>query len=214
MATISAQAIADEPPLRDVIGPDLVAVFWGLNPGLRAAASGYHFEGRDNRSRKATHLAGFTDRELRPAECGELRAFGFGLATVVCRPTASAIELAADEYAEASGHLIRWLERYQPKYVAFLGKAAYASMRSQKVVSCGPPRRGLAPQRPGFCPTRADETAASTSLISSTCTPSFASPSADDQANGSPWLPGDVAIPHDVVHWGRRYSRLHYRVPD
>ncbi len=83
------------------------------------------------------HLAGFTERELRPAECRQLLAYGFGLATAVCRPTASASELSENEYADALGGLVQRLDRFRPRHIAFLGKDAYATMSHQKHIRWG-----------------------------------------------------------------------------
>ncbi len=129
--------------LPDLIVPGLSAVFCGLNPGLQAAAVGHHFEGRGNRFWRAIHLAGFTERELKPAEDEQLLKYGFGLATVVCRPTASATELSRKEYADAAGGLIRRMNRFRPTYIAFLGKDAYAAMSHQKHVTWGLQREAL-----------------------------------------------------------------------
>lgn len=130
--------------LPDLIVPGLSAVFCGLNPGLAAAAVGHHFEGRGNRFWRAIHLAGFTERELKPSEDAQLLTYGFGLATVVCRPTARATEVSRMEYANAAAGLIGRLNRFRPTYIAFLGKDAYAAMRHQKHLSWGPQREPLA----------------------------------------------------------------------
>ncbi len=140
---ISAPALTAGASLQDLIEPGLSGVFCGLNPGLQAAASGHHFEGRGNRFWRTIHLAGFTERELRPAECEQLLRYGFGLATVVCRPTASASELSTEEYADASEGLIQRLDRFRPKYIAFLGKDAYAAMSHQKHLRWGLQRQAL-----------------------------------------------------------------------
>jgi TDG/mug DNA glycosylase family protein len=139
-------APAQEPsePLRDMMKPGLSAVFCGLNPGLRAAMTGHHFAGNGNRFWRAIHLAGFTDHELRPADCERLLSYGFGLAIAVSRPTASASELSYDEYVSASQRLTAKLERFRPAYIAFLGKAAYAAMTDQRVVNWGPQRKPMA----------------------------------------------------------------------
>ncbi|PLQ00011.1 G/U mismatch-specific DNA glycosylase [Cupriavidus pauculus] len=123
--------------LPDLIVPGLSGVFCGLNPGLAAAAVGHHFEGRGNRFWRAVHLAGFTERELKPAEDVQLLKYGFGLATVVCRPTASASELSKDEYVAAAEGLLCRLNRFRPTYIAFLGKDAYATMSQRKHVTWG-----------------------------------------------------------------------------
>jgi TDG/mug DNA glycosylase family protein len=130
-------------PLQDMMKPGLSAVFCGLNPGLRAAMTGYHFAGNGNRFWRAIYLAGFTDHELRPADCHRLLSHGFGLATAVSRPTASASELSYEEYASASLRLTVELERFRPTYIAFLGKAAYAAMINQRVVNWGPQRQPM-----------------------------------------------------------------------
>uniref|UniRef100_UPI003F498041 G/U mismatch-specific DNA glycosylase n=1 Tax=Cupriavidus yeoncheonensis TaxID=1462994 RepID=UPI003F498041 len=128
-------------PLSDVIKPGLLAVFCGLNPGLRAATSGYHFAGNGNRFWRAIYLAGFIDRELGPADGEQLLLYGYGMATAVSRPTASANALSREDYVDASLRLIIKLERFHPNYVAFLGKAAYAAMISQRIVNWGAQRR-------------------------------------------------------------------------
>ncbi|MGO4327456.1 G/U mismatch-specific DNA glycosylase [Cupriavidus sp. 2TAF22] len=136
---------AQEPsgPLQDMMRPGLSGVFCGLNPGLQAAMTGFHFAGHGNRFWQAIHLAGFTDRELRPADCHLLLSYGYGLATAVSRPTASASELSHEEYVGGSPQLAAKLERFSPAYIAFLGKAAYAAMTGQRVVSWGPQRQPI-----------------------------------------------------------------------
>ncbi|QYY29946.1 G/U mismatch-specific DNA glycosylase [Cupriavidus pinatubonensis] len=130
-------------PLPDIMKPGLSAVFCGLNPGLRAAASGHHFAGHGNRFWRVIHLAGITDRELEPVDDRQLLSYGYGLTTAVSRPTASAAALSHNEYVDASVRLIIKLERFHPACVAFLGKAAYAAMTSQRVVPWGPQRRRM-----------------------------------------------------------------------
>lgn len=141
--TGEAEGTALPRALPDLLAPGLSAVFCGLNPGLAAAAVGHHFEGRGNRFWRAIHLAGFTERELKPAEDALLLTYGFGLATVVCRPTASATELSRKEYAAAAAGLICRLNRFRPAYIAFLGKDAFATMSHQRHVTWGLQRERL-----------------------------------------------------------------------
>ncbi len=126
-----------ERALPDLLAPDLKAVFCGLNPGARAAASGHHFEGRGNRFWLVLHRAGFTPRLLAPQDDRALPAFGYGLTTVVARPTASARELSRAEYVAAAGELERKLARWRPRCVAFLGKAAYSALSGRTLVEWG-----------------------------------------------------------------------------
>ena len=148
----SAAMQASGSALPDLIVPGLSAIFCGLNPGLRAAAVGHHFEGRGNRFWRTLHLAGFTERELKPVEDQQLLKYGFGLATVVCRPTASATELSKQEYADAAAGLVSRLNRFRPHYIAFLGKDAYAAMSHQKHVSWGLQREPIAASKVWLLP--------------------------------------------------------------
>jgi TDG/mug DNA glycosylase family protein len=84
--------------LPDVVAPGLQAIFCGLNPGKRAAASGHHFDGRGNRFWPVLHRAGFTPRLLAPHEDRALLDCGYGLTTAVERASAGAGELARAEW--------------------------------------------------------------------------------------------------------------------
>lgn len=133
--------------LEDLLRPGLIGVFCGLNPGLRAAATGFHFEGNGNRFWQTMHLAGFTDHRLSPSEGHRLLDYGYGLTTVVSRPTASAAELLTHEYTESAASLVARLEQFRPAYIAFLGKAAYTSLSHQRTIDWGPQAARLGPSR-------------------------------------------------------------------
>jgi double-stranded uracil-DNA glycosylase len=123
--------------LPDLLAPNLRVVFCGINPGLSSAVLGHHFARRGNRFWKTIHLAGFTPQEIAP-ENGELiLAYGCGLTTAVERPTSRADELSRAEFARAASGLSAKIARYSPKYVAFLGKAAFAAIFDRKLVEWG-----------------------------------------------------------------------------
>jgi TDG/mug DNA glycosylase family protein len=124
-------------PLPDVIAPDLAVLFCGLNPGLAAAAASHHFVGRGNRFWQVLHLAGFTPEKMRPEDDLALLQHGCGLTTVVARPTAGAGDLTRAEYVAAAADLSRLVDRFRPRCVAFLGKAAYAAIRGRRELSWG-----------------------------------------------------------------------------
>ena len=123
--------------LEDILAPGLAVVFCGINPGLLAAAQGHHFAGRSNRFWRTLHLAGFTPHEVRVEDDRSLLQFDCGLTAVVERPTARADQLAVEEFAAAALGFEQKIFRYAPRYVAFLGKAAYAALSGQKVVTWG-----------------------------------------------------------------------------
>lgn len=111
--------------LRDVIAPGLRVLFCGINPGLYSAATGNHFARPGNRFWPALHWAGFTARLLHPSEKDELLKAGYGLTNLVARATASADELAPDEFVAGRRRLAAKVRRYRPRFVAFLGMGAY-----------------------------------------------------------------------------------------
>ena len=76
---------------------DLAVVLCGINPGLWSAATGHHFARPGNRFWSALHQAGFTPRQLDPAEQADLLAYGLGITNLVARGTARADELTAEE---------------------------------------------------------------------------------------------------------------------
>jgi len=125
------------PDLPDILAPNLRVVFCGINPGLTSAARGQHFAGRSNRFWKTIHLAGFTREEIAPENGRLILAEGYGLTTAVARPTSRADELSLNEFERAAMGLSAKMARYSPKYVAFLGKAAFAAIFARKLVEWG-----------------------------------------------------------------------------
>lgn len=123
--------------LPDIISTNLDVLFCGINPGLTAAMTGHHFAGRSNRYWRVLHRAGFTPEEVSPQEEDRLLTLGYGITSVIERPTASAIELCSKEFALAASGFELKIAHYQPRFVAFLGKAAYAGMRQWRGVDWG-----------------------------------------------------------------------------
>ena len=114
--------------LPDIIAENLAVLFCGINPGMLAAATGHHFAGRGNRFWRVIHLAGFTPEEVLPQDDRTILRYGCGLTTVVERPTARADQVAAREFSAAASKFEKKIARYTPRFVAFLGKAAYAAL--------------------------------------------------------------------------------------
>ncbi|UDI95237.1 G/U mismatch-specific DNA glycosylase [Pseudomonas sp. IAC-BECa141] len=123
--------------LEDILTQGLSVVFCGINPGLLAAEQGHHFAGRSNRFWRTLHLAGFTPHEVRSEDDRSILHFDCGLTAVVDRPTASADQLSAEEFTAAAASFERKIARYAPRFVAFLGKAAYAGLSGRKSIEWG-----------------------------------------------------------------------------
>lgn len=130
--------------LEDILAEDLAVIFCGINPGLKAAATGHHFMGRSNRFWRTLHLAGFTPHEVQPENDRTILQYQCGLTTVVERPTARADQLSADEFRAAAARFESKITRYAPRFVAFLGKAAYGALTGQREIAWG-----LQPQKLG-----------------------------------------------------------------
>jgi TDG/mug DNA glycosylase family protein len=127
--------------LKDIIAGDLAVIFCGINPGMTAAAQGRHFAGRGNRFWRTLHLAGFTSEELRPEDDRSILYYRCGLTAVVARPTARADQLSLQEFKAAAVDFEQKIARCAPRFVAFLGKTAYAALSGQNELKWG--RQGV-----------------------------------------------------------------------
>lgn len=116
----------------DLIRPGLRVLFCGINPSLYSAAVGHHFARPGNRFWPALHASGFTSRRLSPAEGAVLLALGCGITNVVDRATATAAELAAEEFVAGARRLVVKVERDGPAIVAILGITAYRAAFGRK----------------------------------------------------------------------------------
>ncbi|KAA2242718.1 G/U mismatch-specific DNA glycosylase [Chitinophaga agrisoli] len=123
--------------LADIIAADLKVLFCGINPGLKSAIDGHHFSGRSNRFWRALHLSGFTPHEIAAIDDSSILRYGYGLTTVVERPTTRADELAKHEFADSAVAFTRKIEQYRPRYVAFLGKPAFQALSGLKTIAWG-----------------------------------------------------------------------------
>jgi TDG/mug DNA glycosylase family protein len=124
-------------PLPDIIAEHLAVVFCGINPGMAAAAAGHHFVGRGNRFWRAIHLAGFTPWEILPENDRTILQHGCGLTAVAQRPTVQAEQVSRQEFLVGAAQLEQKLAHYAPRFVAFLGKAAYSALSGQQEIAWG-----------------------------------------------------------------------------
>lgn len=123
--------------LEDILAEHLAVIFCGINPGVTAAAQGHHFAGRGNRFWRTLHLAGFTQQEVRAENDRTILQYRCGLTAVVERPTARADQLSFHEFTAAAATFEQKITRYAPRFVAFLGKAAYCALSGQRDVAWG-----------------------------------------------------------------------------
>jgi TDG/mug DNA glycosylase family protein len=130
-------AAARDRTLEDLISPGLRILFVGINPGLWSGATGFHFARPGNRFWRALHDAGLTPRVFEPWEQHELLRFGIGVVNLVPRTTATAAELSVDELRAGGAALVRKIERFRPRKVAFLGVSTYRTAFDRPTASVG-----------------------------------------------------------------------------
>ena len=123
--------------LSDILAKGLGVVFCGINPGMRSAALGHHFAGRNNRFWQVLHLSGFTPKQILPEGARSLLSYGCGLTSAVERPTVCANDLKSTDFIDARPALERKIRRYAPRTIAFLGKPACSAIFSQRELPWG-----------------------------------------------------------------------------
>ena len=109
----------------DVLGPGLSVVFCGINPGRWSAAAASHFANPRNDFWRLLADAGLTPRQLSPDEQWELLELGYGLMNAAERTTPGSSDLRRADFAGAAERLDAIAEELSPRFIAFVGKAAY-----------------------------------------------------------------------------------------
>ncbi|MDP9959231.1 G/U mismatch-specific DNA glycosylase [Chryseobacterium lathyri] len=124
--------------LKDIIAKNLTVIFCGINPGLKSAENGHHFSGKSNRFWKVMHKAGFTPYQIEAENDRDILDFGYGLTIAVERATSRADELSKDEFDSSLELFKAKMTAFQPRYIVFLGKAAYQAFSKKKQIPWGP----------------------------------------------------------------------------
>lgn len=122
----------------DLVAPNLMMLFVGINPGLYSGATGHHFARPGNRFWPALFRSGITPRLLHPWEERELLTYGCGVTCMVARTTASAQELAPEEYREGAARLEGLVRALTPRLVCVLGLGAYRTGFGRPTAQEGP----------------------------------------------------------------------------
>ncbi|OHE93506.1 mismatch-specific thymine-DNA glycosylate [Colletotrichum orchidophilum] len=117
------------PHLTDILAPDLLILFVGLNPGLRTAALGHVYAHPSNLFWKLLFSSGITPRLCHPTEDRELpRLFGLGNTNIVARPSRNGAELSKAEMDEGVGVLEDKVRGCRPEVVCLVGKSIWESV--------------------------------------------------------------------------------------
>jgi double-stranded uracil-DNA glycosylase len=109
----------------DVLGPGIRVVFCGINPGRWSAAAAAHFANPRNDFWRLLAETGLTPRQIAPEEQQEMLELGYGLTNAAERTTPRSSDLRRADFAGAAGRLERIAVELRPRFIAFVGKAAY-----------------------------------------------------------------------------------------
>ncbi|KAI1313965.1 DNA glycosylase [Xylaria venustula] len=117
------------PPLQDVIAPNLLVLFIGLNPGVQTARTGHAYAHPSNLFWKLLYSSGLTTVPCRPEEDGTLPArFSLGNTNIVARPSRNGAELSKSEMDAGVAVLEEKCRRWRPEAVCVVGKSIWESI--------------------------------------------------------------------------------------
>ncbi len=133
--------------IADLVGPHLLVLFCGINPGQRSGELGLHFARPGNRFWKLLHAGGFTDHVLLPSEQAVLPALGIGITNLVDRVTVAASELDRAELRAGGQSLEAKARHLRPRIVAVLGLGAYRTAFGRLAAEVGEQKERLAASR-------------------------------------------------------------------
>lgn len=129
----------------DHLAHELSILFVGYNPSLKSGETGHHYANPRNRFWHIIYRAELTPRLYRAEEDVDLLELGYGFTNIVARPTRTAAEITAEEYAQGRDELRHKIERYKPKTVCFVGKGVYEAYSGRRDVSWGYQREPVVP---------------------------------------------------------------------
>src|SRR5687768_6598919 len=134
------------PPLRDRIRPGVRVLFVGINPGIRSSLTGHHFAGFSNRFWKLLYESRLVPEPIGHEDDGRLPEWGYGVTSIVPRPTPGIDTLRPEEYVAGRVRLRRKILRFKPAVVAMVGLTVFRAMYPERK---GRVALGLQPERIG-----------------------------------------------------------------
>lgn len=117
------------PPLPDALAPNLLALFCGLNPGVRTAQTGHAYNHPSNLFWKLMYSSGVLPVRCTAEEDRTLpERFSLGLTNIVSRPSRNGAELSKAEMDAGVGALEGKVRRWRPEAVVVVGKSIWESV--------------------------------------------------------------------------------------
>lgn len=111
--------------LPDILAPDLDVIFVGAAASHNSARAGHWYAGPTNKFWLLLSQSGFTPRQLRPEEDGEVLKYGLGLTCLYPHLATSANHLLPTPTSDRRHQLQEKLLRYHPRFLCFNGKDVY-----------------------------------------------------------------------------------------
>ncbi|KAG5933073.1 hypothetical protein E4U53_001106 [Claviceps sorghi] len=117
------------PLLPDALGPNLLVLFIGLNPGISTALTGHAYAHPSNLFWKLLHSSGITPRRCHAHEDRHMPGlYGLGLTNIVSRPSRNGSQLSRAEMDEGVAMLEDKARRWRPECVCVVGKSIWESI--------------------------------------------------------------------------------------
>jgi double-stranded uracil-DNA glycosylase len=137
-----AKSVTTSSAVPDVLAPGLEVVFCGINPGRVSDAAQAHFANTRNDFWRLLHEAGFTPRQLAPAEQFELLRHGIGVTNAAHRTTPGSSDLRRADFAGSAERLQSIALELRPRAIAFVGKEAFRGTYGSRAEH-GPQKRTI-----------------------------------------------------------------------
>lgn len=118
--------------LPDHLRKGMKLVIVGCNPTESSVRVGHYYSGRNNQFWPVLFQAGVIPEPLEYRDDKRIIEFGIGLTDLVKRPTKAPEELTRQDYAEGRIVLSQKLEEFNPRMIAFNGKAVYEQFAQRK----------------------------------------------------------------------------------
>lgn len=116
-------------PIPDIVGPSMILLFIGLNPGVMTATAGHMYSHPTNHFWKFVFNSGITSRLLKPEEDRDLLVdWGCGNTNIVERPSRNGAELSKKEMDANVVILEAKVAKWRPECVCIVGKSVWESI--------------------------------------------------------------------------------------
>lgn len=116
-------------PIPDIVGPSMILLFIGLNPGVMTATAGHMYSHPTNHFWKFVFNSGITSRLLKPEEDRDLLVdWGCGNTNIVERPSRNGSELSKKEMDANVVTLEAKVAKWRPECVCIVGKSVWESI--------------------------------------------------------------------------------------